>query len=227
MTDLREDADHAPSGAEPSSGRGQSPKLIVGLGNPGDRYRQTRHNVGFHVVDELARRRAWTLAGTVCNCRLASDDRLMLAQPQTYMNRSGYAVRCLSETRGFEPPDVLVVYDEVHLPLGRLRMRRKGSPGGHRGLESIVANLRSSEVPRLRLGIGPREPSAGDSEGPPVAAADEEGGDAPELDLVDFVLGEFELDEQELVRDMVQSAADACELWLAEGVEVAMNRFNG
>jgi PTH1 family peptidyl-tRNA hydrolase len=223
MTDLTEGSERAATDPEPASPRQPGPKLIVGLGNPGDRYRHTRHNVGFHVVEEIARRHSWMLEEELCNCRVAHDDRLMLAQPQTYMNRSGYAVRCLAETRGFTPPDVLVVYDEVHLPLGRLRLRRKGSPGGHRGLESIVENLRSSEVPRLRLGIGPQEPA-----GAAAGAQDDDGETAAtELDLVDFVLGEFEQWEQEPVRDMVQRAADACELWLADGVDAAMNRFNG
>lgn len=134
---------------------------------------------------------------------------VLLALPQTYMNRSGYAARCLAERHGFEPPDVLVVYDEIHLPLGRLRLRRSGSPGGHRGMESVIENLRSDEVPRLRLGV------AQESGAPP-------GGDA----LADFVLSPFAPEERAAVDDMVARAADACLAWLDQGIEAAMNAFN-
>lgn len=134
---------------------------------------------------------------------------VLLALPQTYMNRSGYAARCLAERHGFEPPDVLVVYDEIYLPLGRLRLRRAGSPGGHRGMESVVENLRSDEVPRLRLGIA------------------QEGGAPPGgEDLADFVLSPFVPDEHPAVDAMIARAADACEAWLAQGIEAAMNEFN-
>jgi len=129
--------------------------------------------------------------------------------PQTYMNRSGYAARCFVERHGLEPSSVLVVYDEVNLPLGRLRLRKSGSPAGHRGLESVLENLRTDQVPRLRLGVaGPA--------GPPVGEA-----------LVDFVLSPFPPEEREAVEAMVRRAADACECWLREGAEAAMNRFNG
>jgi len=190
--------------------------LIVGLGNPGEQYRTTRHNVGFGVIEEIARRRDWQLQGEQCMSRLAADETLVLAQPQTYMNRSGHAVHCLAEMRGFEPAEILVVFDDLHLPLGKLRLRRRGSPGGHRGLESILESLRSMEIPRLRLGIG--EPGVAVDEAPPEAA--EPG------DLVDFVLSEFATDEVETVEAMTVRAADACEFWLAEGVEAAMNSFN-
>lgn len=192
------------------------PKLIVGLGNPGEQYRNTRHNVGFGVIEEIARRRGWQLQGEQCMTRIAAGETLVLAQPQTYMNRSGHAVHCLAEMRGFEPAEILVVFDDLHLPLGKLRLRRRGSPGGHRGLESILESLRSREIPRLRLGIG--EPGATVDEAPPEAA---ESGD-----LVDFVLSDFATDEVATVEAMTVRAADACELWLGEGVEAAMNNFN-
>ncbi|MGH9361028.1 MAG: aminoacyl-tRNA hydrolase [Thermoanaerobaculia bacterium] len=184
-------------------------KLILGLGNPGERYRDTRHNVGFRVVEELARRRGARLERLECNALVAPDPGLALAQPQTYMNRSGYAARCLVERWGLAPEALLVIYDEVNLPLGRLRLRRAGSPAGHRGMESILESLQTDQVARLRCGVaGPDGPPAGEA-------------------IVDFVLSPFAPDEREAASAMVVRAADACEVWAAEGVEVAMNRFNG
>ena len=186
------------------------------MGNPGEEYRETRHNVGFHVVAELARRWAVRVDRLECNALVGEasgaagvDGATLLAMPQTYMNRSGYAARCLLERHNLEPASVLVVYDEVSLPLGRLRLRKSGSPGGHRGLESILENLRTDQIPRLRLGVaGPDGPPSGE-------------------ELVDFVLSPFAAEEREPLGEMVRRAADACEAWLREGAEVAMNRFNG
>lgn len=189
-------------------------RLILGLGNPGEEYRDTRHNVGFRVVAELARRWEVPIDRLECNSlagRLArGEEEVLLARPQTYMNRSGYAARCFVERYGLEPASVLVIYDEVNLPLGKIRLRRSGSPAGHRGLESVIENLRTAEVPRLRLGVAP------EAGRPP-------GGE----DLVDFVLSPFAPDELDAVGEMVRHAADACETWVREGVEVAMSRFNG
>jgi PTH1 family peptidyl-tRNA hydrolase len=191
---------------EPTTGA--PAKLIVGLGNPGRRYRDTRHNLGFAVVDELARRRGIGLDRDECGARVGSDAALTLAEPQIYMNRSGYALRCLVERHGFAPQAVLVVYDDVHLPLGRLRLRPGGSPGGHRGMESVLENLRTDAVPRLRLGVQPALTVSGDA-------------------LADFVLEPFDADERAAAAAMVERAADACEAWLELGVETAMARFNG
>lgn len=187
------------------------PRLVVGLGNPGDQYAETRHNLGFRVVEELARRLGRSLDRHECNSRVApgSPDLPVLARPQTYMNRSGWAVRCLVERHGFEPADILVVYDEVHLPLGRLRLRPGGSPGGHRGLESVVENLRTDRVPRLRVGC------AGDGVPEPGEA------------LSEYVLAPFDDAERQEAQQAVERAADACEAWWTEGIEAAMNRFNG
>lgn len=194
-------------------------RLVLGLGNPGRRYAATRHNLGFRVIDELARRHRIAVDAVECNALLGEGTaggaagaevegaapRLVLVKPQTYMNRSGFAARCLVERRGLALGDLLVVYDEVALPLGRIRLRASGGPAGHRGMESVLGELRSDEVARLRLGIAP-EP--------------------PPQDLVDFVLAPFAAEEAEAVEKAVVSAADACEAWLAEGVEAAMNRFN-
>ncbi len=185
-------------------------KVIVGLGNPGERYRATRHNVGFWVVEELARRRRLRLDRLECSALVAgAGAEVALAQPQTYMNRSGYATRCLVERWGVASEELLVVYDEVSLPLGRLRLRRAGSPGGHRGMESILESLQTDQVPRLRCGIaGP--------DGPPDGEA-----------IVDYVLEPFAAGEREAVGEMIARAADACEAWAEAGIEAAMNRFNG
>jgi PTH1 family peptidyl-tRNA hydrolase len=184
-------------------------RLILGLGNPGERYRQTRHNLGFRVLDQLAE--SWQLATRrlECNAQVAEGEGAILAWPQTYMNRSGYAARCLSERHGFEAYDILVVYDDTALPLSTLRLRSRGGPGGHRGMESVIRNLQTDEIARLRLGIGP-----------------EDGFPAGE-DLTDFVLSPFASDELEAVEDMIRRAVAACECWLAEGSQATMSRFNG
>lgn len=182
--------------------------LIVGLGNPGDRYRDTRHNLGYRVVVELADRLAVAIDRLECNALIAATSELILAAPQTYMNRSGFAVRCLIERRHVPPENTLIVYDDVHLELGRMRLRSSGGPGGHRGMESVIQSLQTEAIPRLRLGI---------------ACA---GSNAVEVDMVEFVLSPFEPAEHEAVGELVMRAADACESWLSGGAEAAMNRFN-
>jgi PTH1 family peptidyl-tRNA hydrolase len=201
-------------------------RLILGLGNPGEEYRDTRHNVGFRVVEELARRWHLALDRLECNALTAHGapsppgegggegaepvEKILLAQPQTYMNRSGHAAQCFAERYELDPANVLVVYDEVNLPLGKLRLRRAGSPAGHRGLESILESLRTAEVPRLRLGVAPPGDTRPGGEG-----------------LADFVLSPFAAEEREETEAMVLRAADAVETWLREGAEAAMGKFNG
>lgn len=192
-------------GGEPPSRR----RLVVGLGNPGARYADTRHNVGFRVVEELARRKGVSLGRNECNALVGEVGEVRLALPQTFMNRSGYATRCLVERHGFAPAEILVVLDEVALPLGRLRLRPSGSPGGHRGLESILESLQSDAVHRLRLGVR------------------EEGDELTGEALADYVLAPFSPAGRETVEAMVARGADACESWLAEGMGRAMDRFNG
>lgn len=195
------------------------PRLLVGLGNPGARYRDTRHNVGFRVIAELARRWRVELPQTAAECKCIAvsvaaegeQPERLLAMPQTYMNRSGHAVRCLVERRAFEPPEILVIYDEVHLPLGKLRLRPKGNPAGHRGMESVLEGLRTDEVPRLRLGVAGEDLPTG-----------EEGDRLP-----DYVLSPFAAGEQEVAAEMILRAADASEEWLRSGIAVAMGRTNG
>ncbi len=184
-------------------------KLVVGLGNPGAKYANTRHNVGFMVVDRLARRVGIGLTKRQCNALTAlgtiSGQRVCLAKPQTYMNLSGDAVACLARFFKVSPADLLVVYDDRDLPLGRVRLREKGSAGGQRGMESIIAALGTSDFPRLRIGIG--RPA--------------------EVDAVDHVLGSFSAEERPLIEAALDRAVEAVEGVLSEGVDWAMNSFNG
>lgn len=159
------------------------------------------------MVDVLARRRGEALNRVECNALISSGGDPILVQPQTFMNRSGYALRCLIERHGGSPESTLVIYDDVNLPLGKLRFRMKGSPGGHRGMESVVNNLRSQAVPRLRMGVGDEDGPSGE-------------------ELVEYVLEPFRADELEEVESMIERAADACEAWLAEEPEQVMNRYN-
>jgi PTH1 family peptidyl-tRNA hydrolase len=181
--------------------------LIVGLGNPGAKYRGTRHNVGFAVADELARRRqvafdSSPVEALVAKLRVAEP--VLLAKPLTFMNESGEAVGALARYFKVEPVDLLVVVDEAQLPLGRLRLRASGSAGGHNGLKSVIAHV-GTEFPRLRIGVG-----RGD----------------PRWDLADHVLSRFEAEERETADEAVSRAADAVETFLEEGIGPAMNRFN-
>jgi peptidyl-tRNA hydrolase, PTH1 family len=186
-------------------------KLIVGLGNPGTKFRGTRHNVGFAVVDRLAER--WRIAAfdqapvdaLMAKYRPAAGDAVLLAKPLTYMNASGEAVGGLMRYFKIEPPDLLVVVDEAQLPLGRLRTRASGSAGGHNGLKSVIAHI-GSEFARLRIGVG-----RGDQR----------------RDLADHVLARFDADEEPDAARMIDRAADAAETFTTDGIVAVMNRFNG
>jgi PTH1 family peptidyl-tRNA hydrolase len=184
--------------------------LAIGLGNPGERYAGTRHNLGFRVVDLLARRMKARLRrreDLYLFGRAHLDDiRIGLAKPLTFMNESGRAVAHLQRQLGIGLDQLLVISDDSNLPVGKIRLRREGSDGGHRGLESVISHLASEDFPRLRLGIGQ----------PP---ADE--------DLVSFVLTEFDPPEQEQIEEMIQLAGEAAIRFFQDGIEAAMNRFNG
>jgi PTH1 family peptidyl-tRNA hydrolase len=186
-------------------------KLIVGLGNPGREYRETRHNVGFMVVDEVARRHdlVWSMAPSQVPdafvVKRFGPDPLLLAKPLTFMNRSGDAVAALVRYYGVEPGDLLVVVDEVALRFGRLRARPGGSAGGHNGLKSIIERLGTQDFPRLRLGVGR--------------------GDA-RRDLADHVLSKFEADERAGLESFIARAADAAGMFAADGIFKVMNAYN-
>ena len=184
-------------------------KLIVGLGNPGRRYRGTRHNVGWEVIALLAER---------AGIRVNEDEgfaevgrgtigtrRVLLARPYTYVNVSGEAVRDLRRRHRLRPADILIIVDDIDLPLGRLRLRAGGSAGGHNGLKSVIEALGTTEFPRLRVGIGR----------PPLG-----------IDPADFVLTRFTAEEERMVHESLERAAEAVELAVTDGLPAAMNRFN-
>jgi len=185
-------------------------KLIVGLGNPGDKYKGTRHNLGFEVVDEVARRRDLSFSTSPADAVIARETgtsgRLMLAKPLTFMNRSGAAVGGLSRYFDVETSDILVVLDDVNLSLGRLRARPDGSDGGHNGLQSVILSLGTREFPRLRMGVGRG---------------------VGQRDLADHVLTRFTDEEVVRVKELIIETADAVELFIKSGITQVMNRFNG
>lgn len=188
-------------------------KLIVGLGNPGRRYEETRHNVGWWALDHLAdvwHFEGWRAEGDalLVEGRVA-EEQVRLVKPQTYMNLSGVALRpYLRRLEWSGLQDLLVVVDEVAIPLGTFRLRATGSAGGHNGLKSIEATLGTRDYARLRIGIAPLDPAR------QVA------------DLADFVLDPFEAAEQKVVRDLLPRIGDAVECWAREGIQPAMNAYN-
>ena len=186
-------------------------KAIFGLGNPGARYRGTRHNVGFEVVDELARRANVQFESSPADALIAKIRRdlpaetVLLAKPLTFMNLSGQAIGELVRYFKIDLADIFVVVDETQLPLGKLRARARGSAGGHNGLKSVIAHV-GEAFSRLRLGVGRGE---------------------RERDLADHVLARFDKDETPEVERMVARASDASELFVTSGIAAVMNRYNG
>lgn len=183
-------------------------KIILGLGNPGSEYARTRHNVGFLVADVLARRWGIRIDERKNRCRLGQgrfgSTPVVVAKPQTYMNESGNAVISLIARFGAAPADLIVIYDDMNLPLGQVRVRASGSAGGHNGMKSIIGVLGTNQFPRVRIGIG--APKQGDA--------------------IDYVLGEFSAEERTAIEEAVVVAADAVEAILQEGADAAANRFN-
>ena len=184
-------------------------KLIVGLGNPGKKYELTRHNVGFEVIDLLCneiragktKRQNFSL---VTEGRLETEH-LILAKPQTFMNSSGVAVSSLVSKYGVQLDDIYVVYDDLNLDLGVLRIRRRGSAGGHRGVKSIISSLGSQLFPRLRIGIGQMDRGT---------------------EAIDHVLSKFSHDEREQIDQTEYMAVDALKVMIRDGIDPAMNKYN-
>ncbi len=192
------------------------PRLIVGLGNPGAKYDRTRHNIGFEVIDALVKR--YPDASLVENKRFqgsagefrSGGERTVLLKPTTFMNLSGQAVRAVLDWYKLAPESVLVVYDDMDLPTGKLRLRLSGGAGGHNGMKSIIAHLGTKEFPRLRVGIG---------------ATDK--GEERDQAVVSHVLGRFAPEDRKIVDAVIPMAVDAIDLSLRKGFERAMNLYNG
>lgn len=186
-------------------------KVIAGLGNPGREYEATPHNIGFEVIDEIASeagvklKKSWRFALQSAEIRV-DQEQVLLVKPQTFMNRSGEALAPLLRKKGMTAADLLVVVDDVELPLGSIRLRAKGSAGTHNGLKSVIERLGTTDFARLRVGVGP----------------------VPEgRDRVAYVLGRYRKDVHEQVMAAMKRAAEASRAWAAEGVEKTMNKFNG
>jgi PTH1 family peptidyl-tRNA hydrolase len=184
-------------------------KLIVGLGNPGKEYAGTRHNIGFELIEALAAAHRIKVDQRVARALVGrgniAGETVLLAKPQTFMNDSGFAVASLVRREQIPLENLLVVIDDTHLPPGRLRLRARGSSGGHNGLKSISSHLASPEWARLRLGVGEPPPGL----------------------QVDWVLGRFSRADRKIMDELLIVAVGAAEIWIAEGIEAAMNRFNG
>ena len=185
--------------------------MLVGLGNPGPKYARSRHNVGFRAVDALCeqqrcrcdRLRLKALTGF---CELGGQ-KVLLVKPMTYMNLSGQAVRPLADYYKIPPERILVIFDDVSLPVGRLRVRPDGSAGGHNGVKSLIAELGTQDFPRIKVGVGEKP--------------------HPDYDLADWVLSSFSSQEEKLLGPTIERALDAAGAVIAEGVPRAMNQFNG
>jgi len=194
---------------QPGAMRASPLRCIIGLGNPGPKYAETRHNVGFRVIDLLAARHHFPtpqrmLQAIVGEGKIKSSQ-VLLAKPMTFMNESGRAVARLCAHSDLTPSDLLVIYDDINIDLGMLRLRREGSSGGHKGMQSIIDFLGTEQIPRLRLGIG-RLP--------------------PEAEARGFVLSPFDPDEEKAAEELIHQATEVVEYLLAEGLEAAMSRFN-
>ena len=184
--------------------------IIAGLGNPEKRYEKTRHNIGFRLVDALADRNGITFSDRKHNGLIGkgviAGEKVMLVKPLTYMNLSGECVGAVADYYNVEPENVIVLFDDISLDVGRLRIRKKGSAGGHNGIKSIISHLGSENFPRLKFGVG----------------------DKPQgMDLADYVLGRFSKSEEAVIAKESEKACEAVECMIAEGCDAAMNRYNG
>ncbi|WP_394239418.1 aminoacyl-tRNA hydrolase [Niallia oryzisoli] len=184
-------------------------KLIVGLGNPGKQYEHTRHNIGFEVIDALAERLNIALDQAkfkgVYGKTIIDGEKVFLLKPLTYMNLSGESISAMMDYFEIDTEDLLVIYDDMDLPAGKIRLRQKGSAGGHNGIKSTIAHVGTQEFNRIRVGIN--RPSNG-------------------MSITDYVLGRFSKEEQDLIKGAVQQSADACEEWIKKPFLQVMNTYN-
>jgi len=191
-------------------------KLIVGLGNPGRAYAHNRHNIGFRCLNYFARLHSIRFERRQCQAGVGFGEvggsKILLAKPRTFVNLSGKAVGCLVNKYGISLNNLLVIYDELDLPLGKIRLRRSGGSGGHNGMKSIISALGSEDFPRIRVGIGRPQVEG-------LSNTDEDV-------IVKYVLSGFTPQEEELIKPAIATVAEAVDCFLAQGIEVAMNRFN-
>ncbi|MCM1308103.1 MAG: aminoacyl-tRNA hydrolase [Butyrivibrio sp.] len=184
--------------------------IIAGLGNPESKYAKTRHNIGFRILDELARRHSIDISERkhkgLLGKGVIGGERVILIKPQTYMNLSGECVRAAADYYKTEPERIIVLFDDISLEVGKLRVRKKGSAGGHNGIKSIIAQLGTEGFPRLKFGVG---------------------GKPAHMDLADYVLGRFGADDEAAVEDGIERACGAVECMIGEGCDAAMNKYNG
>ncbi len=183
--------------------------IIVGLGNPTDKYQATRHNIGWDAItrlsDDYRIPMDFKKHKASCGRGYIEGEKVILAQPLTYMNLSGESVRELVDFYKVDPENVIIIYDDISLDVGQLRIRKKGSAGGHNGIKSIISHLGTMEFPRIKIGVG----------------------DKPEgWDLADYVLSRFRDEEQAAIREALKNASDACKMIITSGIEAAMNQYN-
>jgi len=191
-------------------------KIIMGLGNPGRQYQHNRHNVGFHCIDRLADRYSIKINNRLCQSLTGTGqiegEEIVLAKPSTFVNLSGTAAAGLLKRFGSRPEDLIVIHDDLDLPTGRIRVRLGGGSGGHRGVRSIIHMIDSRDFHRVRIGISHPCPDRSH--------------DSYENEIVDYVLGDFSREENELIQPALERACDAAAAILTEGIEAAMNKFN-
>ncbi len=183
--------------------------IIIGLGNPTDKYQATRHNIGWDAItrlsDDYRISMDFTKHKALCGKGFIEGEKVILAKPLTYMNLSGESVRELVDFYKVSPEEIIVIYDDISLEVGQLRIRKKGSAGGHNGIKSIISHLGTEEFPRIKVGVG----------------------DKPrDWDLADYVLSRFQTQEQPIIREALQDSSDACKLIITSGIDAAMNQYN-
>lgn len=184
--------------------------IIAGLGNPTREYERTRHNVGFDVIDVLADRFNTTVEEKkfqgLYGRTMIEGEKVSLLKPQTFMNLSGESIRAAADFYKIGPENIIIIYDDISLDVGQLRIRKKGSAGGHNGIKNIIAHLGTQEFPRIKVGVGAKP---------------------PKMDLADYVLSRFSREDRAVMEDAFKDAAEAVQVMIAQGADSAMNRFNG
>lgn len=184
-------------------------RIIIGLGNPTEKYQATRHNIGWDAITRISDDYRIPLNQNkhkaICGMGFIEGEKVILAQPVTYMNLSGESVRELVDYYKVTPQDIIVIYDDICLEVGQLRIRKKGSAGGHNGIKSIISHLGTEEFPRIRIGVGEKP---------------------KDWDLADYVLSRFKDDEQPVIREALKDASEACRMIITSGMDAAMNQYN-